>query len=763
MPFCSRTQGPLPGPCCLIAPNDAAAAAARPTAPQAPIVFPRPRCTSEADAVLANLLAAAAPDQADWLMQERGEQHLPAPLPAAAARSSAYALADPELAWMDAELGAQHDDAEAWLLPAPPGSAAMASASTLLGASRAAAARSSDGEVPPLPHRSPAQLIQLREQQAKAQRAQQVPWQRSTFGGTPAEHGGLFRSPSERGSGGGSPTSRRSSAQSSRAATPFSSRAESAQSHQPVAVADRRLSGLSASTAASTRQRAAKPPSHYASSATMQPAATASKPQWRPSGRPSADSAGLRQRQTVPGTPAGAGAPRPAAAATTTPTDEPRPSEWADSQPSQPGCNGQLSPASKVSSWLQSAAFPADRLRFKPPAAPAGGAVLAGQPPSPTQASASAGSDGTSSWRIAVVPQSSQPAAAAPHPAATASRIPRPAATAATTPATTASSASASTSGRAAGAPPARQRSAEALKQLAQRALAPGSGGASPQAPHTNNVRWPSSLRGVVAAAGVGGPHGAVHSPSEPPAAQCHTPCSPLPAGAPQPPPLTCGALRRMRCTCLHLQHRGAPPRLPDCGADAALSTRHAGSGLSSAGSKSPSRGSHSRSCRRLSSSPSVRTTSPLASLQALSGAFPHAQQPAAPSFGGQLAAARAAAASDLAAALASARQAAADHALLAQTSPRAWEAAQAAAAAATPGSSALLDSQLAELERLCQTLSDASSQMSELIVDEAMALSRRASSSSVRRLSFLSRGSLLSLGSHASSQPGSTGSAALL
>ncbi len=159
----------------------------------------------------------------------------------------------------------------------------------------------------------------------------------------------------------------------------------------------------------------------------------------------------------------------------------------------------------------------------------------------------------------------------------------------------------------------------------------------------------------------------------------------------------------------------------------------------------------------RSSSYSSRRATCNPASPEAQFAASAGALQPVRSSLNTQLAAARAAAASELATAQARVRQAAADHALLACTSPQAWEAAQAVTAAAGPGSSALLEQQLVQLDTLCKTLSDASSHMSEIMVEEAMARPRRASSSAAaRRLSFLSRGSLLSLGSPTSSQPGS-------
>jgi hypothetical protein len=96
----------------------------------------------------------------------------------------------------------------------------------------------------------------------------------------------------------------------------------------------------------------------------------------------------------------------------------------------------------------------------------------------------------------------------------------------------------------------------------------------------------------------------------------------------------------------------------------------------------------------------------------------------------------------------AAAREAEAECALLAQASPAAWQAAQDVAAMATEAASAaLLDQQLARLEVLSRCLSDASSQVAEICILDAINTSRRASGSSTAcsrrlQLSFYSRSS---------------------
>ena len=145
-------------------------------------------------------------------------------------------------------------------------------------------------------------------------------------------------------------------------------------------------------------------------------------------------------------------------------------------------------------------------------------------------------------------------------------------------------------------------------------------------------------------------------------------------------------------------------------------------------GSIGSSSSSTPRSRRRLSSS-----SSPLARV-ASSGALLLQQ-------------AQAAAVSELRLAQTGAREAAAECALLARASPAAWQAARDVAAVATEAASAaLLDQQLARLEVLSRCLSDASSQVAEICILDAISTSRRATGSSTtcspRRLSFHPRSS---------------------
>ncbi len=405
-----------------------------------------------------------------------------APVPSPAAWGNVDVQPDPDLAWMDAQLGAQQEDSETWLLESPPSSAAPPGFNQ---AAATASTCSSGREVLPPPRLPSEQLHQIRGRQTEAQHVQQQPWQRSTRCGSSAEHGALLGLPSKRHSSSGSPASLRGSAYPSRAPAAAGRHVAYGRLRQPAAAAARRLSGLSVSTAASSLDQSTISSGDCTSSTAAAPAGTAAaksaKPVWGPGRPPVAASAIPSQRDAMPGPLTSLQAPRPLAATAMPPLRGAQPAPSTGTERAQ----GQLSPSSKVSSWLQSSAFSASALITKP--LPASGSSAAEPAQQSLLDSPHVGSSSEGSWRIAVPPRSSGAAAPEPSQPSGVSRIPKPGAVAAAAPAE-----AAGPSWPASSTAPDRQRSEQ--NQHAQLVSAAGGSSCSPPVLPPVHIRRGSAL-----------------------------------------------------------------------------------------------------------------------------------------------------------------------------------------------------------------------------------------------------------------------------